>query len=270
MTQEKHFPSTSMAQRAASKPGPKTITALLEKVEFPNDYIHTPEGAGQCDENYFAVKYSLEFQAMPQLHNRSEFKPEPTKTTPLHGGPAARKRDAIPLNADQPHIVYFEGLEDASDLSDLYGWVDHFFLISNRLYGLIQELDPDSLACVKVVDRDGILPEPYWACLPRRNLEAVDTSKTDVRVTHQNYGDPGGDPLYVQSIQINRGAVFDPEETNGVHHFWDIDLYKWFWSSELIARAHQVGIKGLLFYRAGMPLKPPLTQLDLEAIYGGA
>ena len=261
MTQEKHFPSTSIAQRAASKPGPKTITALLEKVEFPNDYIHTPEGAGQCDENYFAVTFDMDRWGYPiQMENFDDFYHK------NFGGNAWRKRDPKPVDQNQPHIILLDELKDKKVFADFYGWTGDFDLISEQLRSLIEELDPGSLDCAPTSVHDGNLDQPYWACISKRNLEAVDTSRTEVRILQKKYTMDDREDFYVQKININRGAVFDPEVTKGASHFWDIDLRQWFWSRELISKVLESGIRGPAYRRAGFPFKPSLNYKELEAL----
>ncbi len=268
MTDSKQFPTTTMAQRAANPPGPKTVTALLEKVDWPNDYTHTPEGAGEVDNQYFAVDFSYEFSDhFPRAVNRLDFSFDAPGGRHGRGGNSWRKIDAVPVDHSQPHILTFEDIGSDEELSDLYRWAGDFFLISDKLRLLIEEIDPGSIDCVEATSNDRELGAPYWACLPRRNLEAVDATKSHVWVEHKNYGEPGGEPYFVQSVHINQGAVFDPEVTKGAHHFWDIDLRKWFWSRELIARAHAAGIQGLEFKQAGIARGSLVSSSTMRGIY---
>ncbi len=261
MTEKNEFPTTTMADRASSKPGPRTVSALLEKVDFPEDYTHIPEFPDEIDKNYFWVIYDDECgPPMEGVHS-------PGFGDPTFGGNDWRKRDAVPADPNYPHIMTFKEFKERKNLADLYSWFGDFWLISDQLRAVIEDLDPGSLDCVKASQDGFTVDQSYWACLPKRNLEAVDTTRSHVRIEHTNYGRPGGDPVWVQTIHINDGAVFDPAVTNGAHHFWEIDLHRWFWSRELIARAYQAGVKGPRFLRAGKPTGSDLAPGELQEIY---
>lgn len=267
MTQSREFPTTSMAQRAANTPGPKTITALLEKVDFPNNYIHQPAEAGE-EEGYFSVHFSEEFSDnYPNMLNSSKFDFDTPGGKGEYGASAWRKSDAVPVDQNHPPILTFKKFGKSEKLSDLYESVGDFFLISEKLRLLIEELDPGSLDCVKALSHDRELDEPFWACLPKRNLEAVDTTRSFVRIRHNNYPDEDGTPHFTQLVQLKEGVMFDPEVTSGVHNFWDIDLRKWFWSRELIATAHHAGIRGVCYSRAGKPIGGDIGLDELAEIY---
>ncbi len=261
MTTNKEFPTTTMAERAAQVPGPKTVSALLEKVDFPNDYTHVPEFPDEVDTDYFWVSYAYECGPPMEAVHSPEF------GDASFGGNAWRKRDPVPADPSYPHIMTFKEFKKRKNLADLYGWFGDFWLISDRLRTVIEDLDPGSLDCVRASQDGFTLDQSYWACLPKRNLEAVDTTRSHVWFEHNNYGEPGGDPVWTQTININRGAVFDPSVTQGAHHFWDIDLHRWFWSRELIARAHMAGVKGPRFLKAGKPVSSDLTPSELQQIY---
>lgn len=263
------FPSTTMAERAAS-PRPGSITALLEKVDFPNDYISKPEIPDQVEMDYYAVNYDSEIGGGWQLDlfNRDEFdKTEADLFDSVYGRNAWRKRDALPIDKSREQILKFGELKEAEELSDLYSWFGDFFLISDRLRNLIEEMDPGSLDCLETPSHDRELDEPYWVCLPRRNLEAVDISKSDVRVIHNEYERADGTPFFTQMVEVMRGAVLDPKVTKGALHFWEIDLHRWVWSRELVARAHHAGMKGVAIMRVGRPLTGDIDRDELQAIY---
>ncbi|MEP2735062.1 MAG: hypothetical protein ABJP34_02095 [Erythrobacter sp.] len=72
MTEGKKFPSTTMAQRAES-PRANSVSAVLEKVDFPSDYISEPKIAGEKEVGYFFVTTSFEDQVMSKAVNREDF-----------------------------------------------------------------------------------------------------------------------------------------------------------------------------------------------------
>ena len=261
MEKETEFPATTKAERAASMPGPRTVSALLEKVDFPNNYVHEPDVPGESDANYFAVSFNYDYGPPLEQIDQPEF------TDRTAGANATRLRDAVPADPNRSHIIVFEKQVKKADLSDFYGWSGDFWLISDRLRRLIEDLDPGSIECVEAVGHNLTPNQPYWACLSKRNLEAVDTTKSGVRVTHENLAADGEKPIISQRIIINRGAIFDSEVTKGAHHFWDIDLRRWFWSRELIARAHHAGIRGPRLTRSGQPMGGDVTYIELDKIY---
>lgn len=261
MTQNHEFLTTTKASRAASTPGPCTVTALLEKVEAPNDYIHEPDFPGETASDYFALSYNYDVGPPVQ-----QFEP-PELDDRADGENARRMSDAIPVNLEKSHIVLFDEGVKKDEFSDLYGWYNDFWLISNRLRKLIEELDPGSIECIEAVSHNLTPDRPYWVCLTKRNLEAVDATRSDIRVIHKTLVVEGEEPIVLQPIYINRGAVFDPAVTKGVHHFWDIDLRRWFWSRELIARAHHAGIRGPAFVHAGKPIGGEVAFDELDEIY---
>lgn len=262
------FPSTTMAERAAS-PRPGSVTALLEKVDFPNDYFHEPEIADQVETDYYAVDNDIEFgTGWPvNLYNRDVFRRNDADIDEqVYGRNAWRPQDALPIDKNRPQIVKFGKWKKVKQLADIYSWFGDFFLISNRLKDLIEEMDPGSLDCLETTSHDRELDEPYWACLPRRNLEAVDTHKTKLNVIHNEYETSTGEPLFTQLVMIDDGAVLEPAVTKGAHHFWDIDLLRWIWSRELVARAHNAGMQGIKVMRAGVPIAGDIEREELQAI----
>ena len=262
------FPSTTMAERAAS-PRPGSITALLEKVDFPNDYFHEPEIPDQVETEYYAAGYDMEFGiGWPMgLYNEDDFdKTAADIDEHVYGRNAWRKQDALPIDKNRPQILKFGKLKKAKQLADIYSWFGDFFLISNRLKDLIEEMDPGSLDCLETSSHDRDLDEPYWVCLPRRNLEAVDTTRTRLSVLHDEYETSTGEPFFTQLVKIREGAVLDPEVTKDAHNFWEIDLHRWIWSRELVARAQNAGMLGIRVMRAGVPISGDIEREELQAI----
>ena len=117
---------------------------------------------------------------------------------------------------------------------------NRMFLISNRLRDVFEQLDPGSLECRPVVIRakDGVIN--FNLALPTRILEAVDLSRTDVRIKSTQVG-----KHWVKDVQFPNSVVFCDEELNEIHNFTDIDMPYWLWSRELIAAAKMAGVKGL-------------------------
>ena len=262
------FPSTTMAERAAS-PRPGSITALLEKVDFPNDYFHEPEIPDQVETDYYAVGFDINFGIgwSPGLFNDEDFnQTDADMDDNVYGRSAWRKRDALHIDKNRPQIIKFGELNKTKVLSDIYGWFGDFFLISSRLKNFIEEMDPGSLDCLETSSHDRALEEPYWVCLPRRNLEAVDTTKTSLSVLHEEYETSTGEPYFTQLVMIRNGAFLDSTITDGAHNFWDVDLHAWIWSRELVARAHLAGMQGIKVMRTGKPINGRVDRDELHAI----
>ncbi len=262
------FPSTTMAERIAS-PRPGSITALLEKVDFPNDYFHEPEIPDQVEADYYAVDFDINFGIgwSANLFNREDFnQTDADMDDDVYGRSAWRKQDALPIDKNRPQIIKFGELNKTKELSDIYDWFGDFFLISSRLKNFIEEMDPGSLDCLETSSHDRELEEPYWVCLPRRNLEAVDTTKTSLSVLHNEYETSTGEPCFTQLVMIRNGAFLDSTITKRAHNFWDVDLHAWIWSRELVARAHLAGMQGIKVMRTGKPINGRVDRDELHAI----
>lgn len=134
--------------------------------------------------------------------------------------------------------VSFEG--PSEQVVDLYSTGSHAFFISDKLFRLIEDMDPGSLEHIPFELRasDGALP--FHAVMPSRILEAIDTSRTTVRIDFQ---DLGGE--YFRKVRFPQGIVFDNDALQGVATFTDLDAHGWYWSKDLIAEAKSRGIRGI-------------------------
>jgi hypothetical protein len=126
--------------------------------------------------------------------------------------------------------VRFKG--PSEQVVDLYSTGSHAFFISDKLFRLIEEMDPGSLEHIEFELRakDGVLP--FHAVMPRRVLEAIDTRRTTVLIKDI-------------SVRFPEGIVFDNDVLQGVSSFSDLETHGWYWSKDLIAEAKSQGIRGI-------------------------
>ena len=123
---------------------------------------------------------------------------------------------------------------------DLYSTSSDAFFISDKLFRLIEGMDPGSLEHIEFELRakDGVLP--FHAVMPSRVLEAIDTRRTTVRIEDEKLGG-----RYFRKVRFPEGIVFDNDVLQGVSSFSDLDSLGWYWSKDLIAEAKSQGIRGI-------------------------
>jgi hypothetical protein len=134
--------------------------------------------------------------------------------------------------------VRFKG--PVKQVVDFYSTGSHAFFISDRLFRLIEEMDPGSLEYIdfELRAKDGTLP--FYAVMPLRSIEAIDTRRTTVLIQAERLG-----AGYWRSVKFPEGIIFDNDALEGVASFSDIDAQGWYWSSELLAKAESLGVRGL-------------------------
>jgi len=123
---------------------------------------------------------------------------------------------------------------------DFYSTGSHACFISDRLFRLIDVMDPGSLEHLgfELHAKDGALP--FYAVMPRRAVEAIDTKRTTVLIEDEPRG-----ARYVRKVRFPEGIIFDNDALQGVASFSDVDSPAWYWSKDLIAEAKSNGMRGL-------------------------
>jgi hypothetical protein len=159
---------------------------------------------------------------------------------PLTNAPwlGARRKQRIPVSTLPPPEVKFKGPSD--QVVDFYSTSNHAFFISEKLFRLIDEMDPGSLEHIRfeVHSQDGALP--FYAVMPCRVLIAIDTGRTTVRIEDENLAG-----WYSRRVHFPEGIVFDNAALLGMASFSDLDAPGWYWSMDLISEARTRGIRGL-------------------------
>jgi hypothetical protein len=208
-----------------------TIAEMIKQV--PEGQFQTFEASDvdPVEEHYFQVWQNWEHrpERLYWLNGRSG------TSAPWFG---TRRSPRTPVNTLPPPDVQFKG--PAKQVVDSYGTGSHAFFISDKLFQLIEEMDPGSLEHIEfgLRAKDGTLP--FHAVMPLRNLEAIDPRRTTVLIKDRRLGD-----IYWREVEFPDGVVFNNETLRGVSSFSDVDISGWFWSKDLLARAKSQGIRGL-------------------------
>jgi hypothetical protein len=150
-----------------------------------------------------------------------------------------RKKARIPVSTLPPPDAKFKG--PSKQVVDFYSTGCDAFFISDKLFRLIEEMDPGSLEHVPFELRaaDGLLP--FQAVMPFRCLEAIDPCRTTVLIRDE----PLSNNRFSRKVEFPEGIVFDNAVLEGVASFSDIDSAGWYWSKELLTEAKARGIRGL-------------------------
>lgn len=144
----------------------------------------------------------------------------------------------IPVGTLPPPDVRFKGL--VKQVVDFYSTGSHAHFISDKLFRLIEQMDPGSLEHVEfeLCARDGQLP--FHAVMPTRSLEAIDPRRTTVLVR-----DEPRTGRFWQIVKFPEGIVFNNQILEGVASFTDVDAHGWYWSKDLIEQAKSHEVRGL-------------------------
>lgn len=173
---------------------------------------------------------------------------------PLTASPWLGTRDVprTPVSTLPPPDVRFQG--PAEEVVDLYSTGSHAVFISDKLFRLIERIDPGSLEHIEfqLYAEDGLLP--FHAVMPSRVLEAIDTSRTTVRIQDEKIGRRS-----FRKVRFPEGIVFDDGVLQGATSFSDLDVPGWYWSKDLIAEARSHGVRGLI---AGSPASVHLDTVE--------
>ena len=212
----------------------------MSKLTIREMIEQAPEGQGQTfersiadpgEERYFKVSQNWDYHP-----ERMEHLNYPSFT----GAPWLGTRDTPRVSVStlaRPN-VRFKGLSE--QVVDLYSTGSHAVFISDKLFRLIEGMDPGSLEHIgfELRAKDGVLP--FHAVMPSRVLEAIDTRRTTVRIEDEILGG-----RYFRKVRFPEGIVFDNDVLQGVSSFSDLDSHGWYWSKDLIAEAKSQGIRGI-------------------------
>jgi hypothetical protein len=208
-----------------------TIGEMIEQV---------PEGEGRTFERSVLdageERFSRVWQNWDYRPGRLEWRNPPSF---IEAPSAGNRRTArIPLATLPPLDVRFKG--PAKQVVDFYSTGSDAFFVSDKLFSLIERMDPGSLENIgfELHAKDGLLP--FHAVMPNRILEAVDTGRTTVRIEDEDLAS-----WYLRHVRFPEGIIFDNELLVGAASFSDLDAHGWYWSRELLVEAKSLGILGL-------------------------
>lgn len=218
-------------RKVVQESGELSISEMIERVPQGEDWtfersIHEPG-----EERYFQVWQSWDYGP-----GRLTWRNQPSMMDAP--SPGSRRNARIPASGMVPPEIDFAG--PASQVVDFYSTGTHAFLISDKLFRLIEAEDAGSLdhLAFDLVAQDGTLP--FHAVMPSRLLDAVDPRRTTVQVRDEKLAE-----FFFRKVDFPEGVVFDNERLTGIASFSDLDVSGWFWSAGLIAAAKAHGIRGL-------------------------
>lgn len=224
-----------------------TVGEMIEQV---------PEGQPQTSERSIAdpgeERYLQVSQNWDYFPERTEWLNYPQ----FSKGPWFGTRDKARISVStlaRPN-VRFKG--SSEQVVDLYSTGSHAFFISDKLFRLIDEMDPGSLDHLgfELRAKDGVLP--FHAVMPSRVLEAIDTRRTTVRIEFDNLAG-----RYFRKVNFPEGIVFDNDVLHGVASFTDLDAHGWYWSKGLIAEAKSQGIRGVAAHSPASAMRRQVEML---------
>ena len=212
----------------------------MSKLTIREMIEQAPEGEGQTFERSIADPGEERYLKVAQNWNyhpeRLEWLNYPSFEDAPWSGTRLKPRISVSTLA-RPN-VRFKG--PSEQVVDLYSSSSHAFFISDKLFRLIEGIDPGSLEHLgfELRAKDGVLP--FHAVMPSRVLEAIDTRRTTVRIRDEDLGG-----RYVRRVRFLEGIVFDNDLLQGVSSFSDLDSLGWYWSKDLIAEAKSQGVRGI-------------------------
>lgn len=232
--------STSSASCDGAKlGGPATITDLLKNVAEGHNQIFPPEIEGAIEDRFFTVSYGYDYGSPPIWTNGPAF----------GEGPFVGHRDKERISVTEFPNAKFAVDPEVRKLVDFYDGKSGYYLISEKLRRLIEELDPGSVDAVRIEFQEFEADQPYWMCMPTRVIEAVDTKRTQVSVLFEKYAG-----RWFRRVNFPDCVVFDHARLKDVSNFNDIDFIDWQWSRKLVEAAEGQGIIGQKYSRAGNQL----------------
>ena len=213
------------------------ISELLSKLEGTDNRDFEPENGTVPETQFYEVGYNHEYDPGPYWENSPGF-----EELPWIG---SRNKARIPAsNFDRAIFSVEPQVKQLSDFYTVGG--GGTYLISDKLRKIIEELAPVSLDKGMVELPKPFLSMPYWLCMPKVLIEAVDASRSRVAIKYKGF-----DTFKMRRIQFPSGVKFSEARTAGLLHFGDIDLRAWYWSRELIQSAEEAGVIGLAYRTAG-------------------
>ncbi len=215
----------------------RTVSDLLADVPEGQSRTFEASISEATREPYVQVNFNHDHGPPVVWSNRPAFEELPWM------GSRTKARIGIAQLAE-PNLSYEE---HPSKLVDFYSTGTSAFVISERLRSLIEEVDPGSLEARQVFINAGRSRLAYCFVMPARNLNAVETSRTTVKIEDTKYH-----TQWIRSVRFPEGVWFDEEKLRNIYQFSDIDVLNvWIWSQELVDRAKNEGIKGLYTCRPG-------------------
>lgn len=208
-----------------------SIAEMIERVPQGEDWTFERSIQEPGEERFFQVWQNWDYRP-----GGLSWRNQPSMMDAPWSG--CRRTARIPVSRMVPPKVEFEGT--ASAIVDFYSTGTHAFLISDKLFRLIEAEDPGSLdhLAFDLVAKDGTLP--FHAVMPSRLLEAVDPRRTTVHIKDEKLAD-----TFSRRVAFPDGVIFDNERLASVASFSDLDVPGWFWSVDLIGAAQAHGIRGL-------------------------
>lgn len=215
------------------------ISKLLSKLEGTEGRNFEPTNGTVRETQFYEVGYNHEYDPGPYWENSPGFTERPWM------GSRDKARIAA-SNFDRP---VFSVKPEAKRLSDFYtAGGGGTYLISDKLRRLIEALAPDSLDKSMVELTKSFANTPYWLCMPKLVIEAIDASRSRVEINYETF-----DALNIRKIRFPDRVKFSETRTDGLLHFGELDLIRWFWSHQLVRAAEEAGITGLAYRLAGEP-----------------
>lgn len=186
-----------------------TIGEMLKLVPEGQRLVFEPTLIDPAEERFFEI-----WQNWDYYPGRLDWLNKPSlQTGPW---PGTRQKSRIPVMTLSPPHVIFNG--PAKDVVDYYDLSKYCPFISDRLFKLIEEVDPGSLDHIEFMIRaeDGDLP--FHAVMSRRVLAAVDTQRTKILVEDELLA-----TMYVRKVRFPEGIKFKNKELRDVSNFTDVD-----------------------------------------------
>jgi hypothetical protein len=209
-----------------------TIAEMMEQVPEGKARVFERTIEDPCEECYFKVMQNWDYprDRLEWLNFRGGAPNGPWVGT--------RRKPRTPLSTLSPPDVRFDG--PSEDVVDFHSTGSHAFLISDKLFSLIEQMDPGSLEHVtfELHTKDGDLP--FHVVMPNRVLEAIDTRRTTVQIQDEPLGE-----RFSRTVKLYHGICFNNEILEGVASFSDFDAPGWYWSKDLLAEAKSRRIRGL-------------------------
>lgn len=143
-----------------------------------------------------------------------------------------RRGDGPELLEDDPRPEFDGPLKR---LGNFYPGPGYVHLISEPLMQVFDAVDPGAVRRrpVTLECKDGAAR--FWAAAPARELAAIDTRRTTVKIAW------GG---VMHHTKFPDGHVFRDDIPADVHLFWDLDYGSaWFWSRDLLQAALDAGLR---------------------------
>lgn len=220
-----------------------TIGEMIELVPEGQTQTFERSIADPGEERYLKVSQNWDY-----FPERKEWLNYPARTDEPWLGTRHKPRISVSRLA-RPN-VRFKG--PSEQVVDLYSTASHAFFISDKLFRLIEEMDPGSLEHLgfELRAKDGVLP--FHAVMPSRVLEAIDTRRTTVRIEDKDR---------FRKVRFPEGIVFDNDVLQGVSSFTDLDAHGWYWSKDLIAEARSQGIRGVVAHSPASAIRREVDRL---------